>query len=202
MWLCDLAVLLNAAAKIPPEDRIGQESFKTPRQIAVELGFYCHLSDEEGVNASARGNGFRVVKMIQTLCLTSTGRLSISSRRGNNRRSQCKWRIRGLPRASGSIRRLDRQTQSGRGWAERFIGPEEEVCLCKVIDLTVSPDFELFCPVCGSLICGKAEKKGRAPCKHVLFLHIDLVGFAHAAPDCQQCVGGGRRGGTAPSSTC
>lgn len=39
---CDCEVLLNAAQKIPPEDSIGQGSFKTPRQVALEQGFYCH----------------------------------------------------------------------------------------------------------------------------------------------------------------
>lgn len=59
----------------------------------------------------------------------------------------------------------------------------------KVIDLAVPPSFcDLYCPVCGSLICGKAEKKGHVPCKHVLFLHIDIVGFVHTAPNCQQAV--------------
>ena len=39
---CDCEVLLNAAPKIPPQDPIGQESFKTPRQIAIDQGLFCH----------------------------------------------------------------------------------------------------------------------------------------------------------------
>lgn len=52
---CDCQVLLNSAATIPAQDCIGQESFKTPWHVAVELGFYCHLSHEEGVDASRAG---------------------------------------------------------------------------------------------------------------------------------------------------
>ncbi len=39
---CDCEVLMNAADGIPAQDRIGQESFKTPQQIAVEQGLFCH----------------------------------------------------------------------------------------------------------------------------------------------------------------
>jgi hypothetical protein len=39
---CDCEVLLNAQDRIPDRDRIGQESFKTYPQIAVEQGFFCH----------------------------------------------------------------------------------------------------------------------------------------------------------------
>jgi hypothetical protein len=60
---CDCKVLLNAEDRIPPEDPIGQESFKTPRQIAIEQGFYCHchvdgkpVSFEEAVKAAQVGS--------------------------------------------------------------------------------------------------------------------------------------------------
>jgi hypothetical protein len=39
---CDCMVLVNAAGRIPVQDIIGQESFRTPRQIAAELGLFCH----------------------------------------------------------------------------------------------------------------------------------------------------------------
>ncbi len=60
---CDCEVLLNAECRVPPGDPIGQESFKTPRQIAVEQGFYCHcrvdgkpVSHEEAVKAAQAGS--------------------------------------------------------------------------------------------------------------------------------------------------
>lgn len=37
---CDCEVLLNAAFRIPPQDHIGKESFKTPLQVAVEMGLF------------------------------------------------------------------------------------------------------------------------------------------------------------------
>lgn len=53
---CDCQVLFNAAPRIPTQDRIGQESFKTPQQVAVELGFFCRVaSNEEIVKASQDG---------------------------------------------------------------------------------------------------------------------------------------------------
>lgn len=39
---CDCEVLMNAAFRIPPEDVIGKETFKTPVQIAIEKGLYCN----------------------------------------------------------------------------------------------------------------------------------------------------------------
>jgi len=53
---CDCEVLFNAEFQIPHQDHIGQESFKTPRQVAVELGFFCRpASHEEIVKASQTG---------------------------------------------------------------------------------------------------------------------------------------------------
>jgi hypothetical protein len=58
----------------------------------------------------------------------------------------------------------------------------------EVSDLTVAPNLcDLYCPVCGSLIC-LALGKEHAHCKHVLFLFIDGVGYVDAAPECQQAV--------------
>src|SRR5580692_5253788 len=39
---CDCEVLLNAQTMIPEEDVIGQETFKTPHQLAREQNLYCH----------------------------------------------------------------------------------------------------------------------------------------------------------------
>jgi len=39
---CDCQVLSNVVREIPDEEVIGEETFKTPDQIAIEKGLYCH----------------------------------------------------------------------------------------------------------------------------------------------------------------
>lgn len=48
---CDCEVLMNAAADINPEQVIGEETFVTPRQYAIEHGLYCH-SRVDGIPVS------------------------------------------------------------------------------------------------------------------------------------------------------
>jgi len=40
---CDCEVLLNAAERIPADEVIGQETFRTPYQVAIQQGWYCRL---------------------------------------------------------------------------------------------------------------------------------------------------------------
>ena len=39
---CDCQVPYNSVRHIPDDAVIGQETFKTPEQLAIELGLYCH----------------------------------------------------------------------------------------------------------------------------------------------------------------
>ena len=57
---CDCEVLRNAADKIPPRDLIGEECFKTLRQIAIKQGFYYRedgepASEQEAMTACQAG---------------------------------------------------------------------------------------------------------------------------------------------------
>ena len=53
---CDCEVLVSEELHIHDQDQIGQESFQTPKQVAVDLGLFCRPpSDEEIVNASQTG---------------------------------------------------------------------------------------------------------------------------------------------------
>ena len=43
---CDCEVLLNAAGRIPDDQAIGEETFQTPKQRALERGWYCRHGDD------------------------------------------------------------------------------------------------------------------------------------------------------------
>jgi hypothetical protein len=60
---CDCEVLLNVEGRIPSEDVIGEETFKTPAEIAIDKGFYCNcrldgvpLSCEDAMTAQKEGH--------------------------------------------------------------------------------------------------------------------------------------------------
>ncbi len=43
---CDCEVLLNVDGRIPDDEVIGEETFQTPKQRALERGWYCRCDDE------------------------------------------------------------------------------------------------------------------------------------------------------------
>ena len=55
---CDCEVLLNAEPRIAADQVIGQETFMTPRQVAIERGLYCrYANDDELLSCQKAGTG-------------------------------------------------------------------------------------------------------------------------------------------------
>ncbi|MGO9109606.1 MAG: DUF2695 domain-containing protein [Thermoguttaceae bacterium] len=55
---CDCEVLLNAAERIAANQVIGQETFMTPRQVAIERELYCrYANDDELESCQKAGRG-------------------------------------------------------------------------------------------------------------------------------------------------
>jgi len=58
---CDCEVLLNAAESIAANQVIGQETFMTPTQFAIERGLYCrYANDDELPSCQEAGTGWYV----------------------------------------------------------------------------------------------------------------------------------------------
>jgi hypothetical protein len=56
-----------------------------------------------------------------------------------------------------------------------------------IVDVRISDDLnELYCPVCGALIC-KFDEEVQPKCEHVLFVYGDVTNeFLYASPVCKE----------------